>query len=473
MPRRVIHRRHLDILAWGLLIGSLIAPTAMSQEGQPPPDTAAWLRSGPMLGHADIQETTLWLQTWDARRISVRFWPLDEPAASRLSPPVNTTAEGDFIAKIPLDGLRFGTQYHYEVYLDGWPVDLPDGARFQTQPMWRWRQPPPEFTFAMGSCAYFNEAAFDRPGRPYGSDSPIFDTIADQRPDFMLWLGDNIYLREADWLHPAGMRYRNAHNRQTPALQRLLAGTHHYALWDDHDYGADNSDRTFRWRRESLDIFRQYWANPPMGTLETPGAFSRFEWGDVEFFLLDNRFHRSPNAWTGPGKEMLGAAQLRWLKESLVSSKATFKIVAVGSQVVNDMLYDTSWQEMWQLFPEEKQSFLDFLVQQRIEGMLFLTGDRHHTELLKLERPGHYPLYDYTSSPLTAGTANAKREADNPLRVPGTFVQHRHNFGLITVSGPADDRRLLLRAMASDGSEFWRHEILRSELTMPTGGDPP
>lgn len=462
-----------SLLAWSLVGAVVSAPVVSAQPGQPSPDAAAWLRSGPMPGHAEIQETVLWLQTWDPRRVSIRFWPEGDAASSRLSEPVTTSAAGDFIAKVPLTGLRFGTEYRYELYLDGWPVPLPEDARFHTQAMWRWRQPAPDFTFALGSCAYLNDPPFDRPGRPYGSGSAIFDTIAEQRPAFMLWLGDNVYTREADWLSPDGLRYRNAFNRQTPSLQRLLNSTHHYAIWDDHDYGPDNSDRTFRWRQESLDIFRDYWANPPMGTLETPGAFSRFEWGDVDFFLLDNRFYRSPNLWDGPGKEMLGAAQLRWLQEALVSSKATFKIVAVGSQVVNDMLYDTSWQEMWQLFAEEKQSFLDFLVEQRVEGVLFLTGDRHHSELLKLERPGSYPLYDYTSSPLTAGTANAKEEADNPLRVPGTFVQHRHNFGMITVSGPADDRRLLLRAMASDGTEFWHHEISRSELTLPSGDTTP
>lgn len=436
-------------------------------DSRPLPETATWLRAGPMNGYAEIQETLLWLQTDASRQVIIRFWPEDDPHASRLSRPLTTSSEDDFIAKVLLDGLRFGAEYHYELYLDGHPIALPDGAHFHTQPMWRWRQPPPDFTFAFGSCAYFNEAAFDRPGRPYGSSSPIFDTAAELDVDFMVWLGDNTYYREADWLSEDGMRYRFAHDRATPILQKFLANTHHYATWDDHDYGPDNSDRSFRLRQAALEIFHDYWANPPMGTAETPGVFSRFEWGDVEFFLLDNRFHRSPSRWTGPGKQMLGPEQLRWLKEALVSSKAHFKIVVGGSQFVNEMFYDASWQEMWEMFPEEKASFFDFLLRERIEGLVFLSGDRHHTELLKLERDDAYPLYDYTSSPLTAGTSNAKKEADNPLRVPGTWVQRRHNFGTITVTGPPEDRRLVLKALASDGEEFWRHEIRRSELTFP------
>lgn len=447
------------VLGLGLSAGVIFA-----QPGQPSPDPSAWLRSGPMFGYAEIQETVLWLQTRDPRRVSVRFWPVEAPEASRLSAPFTTSREDDFIAKIPLTGLHFGTEYAYEVYLDGWPIPLPEGAGFHTQPMWRWRQSPPEFTFALGSCAYLNDAPFDRPGRPYGSGSDIFDRIADRDVEFMIWLGDNFYLREADWLSAEGMRYRYAQNRATPSLRRLLASTHHYALWDDHDVGPNNADRTFRHRSDALDIFADYWANPPLGTLETPGAFSRFEWGDVDFFLLDNRFHRSPNTWQGDDKQMLGEAQLRWLQESLVSSDATFKVIAGGGQFVNTLLHDPSRQEMWELFPEEKQSFLEFLEQQRIEGVLFLSGDRHFSELLKLERPGAYPLYDYTSSPLTAGTSKGTRDVENPLRVPGTWVRHRHNFGLITVSGPADDRRLTLVAVDTDGKELWRHEIHQNEL---------
>ena len=444
---------------------------------QPEPAAREWLRSGPMPGMADIQGTVLWLQTRDPRSVVVHYWPEGEPEAARLGPSVETGPAGDHIAKITLSGLRFGTVYRYELYLDGHRVASPDPDepwRFHTQAMWRWRTDPPSFTFAIGSCAYVNDPPFDRPGKPYGSEFEIFDQVAAQRPAFMLWLGDNIYLKDADWLSEQGIRHRYAQNRELPELQRLLAATHHLAIWDDHDYGSDNSDRTFPLRDASLEIFRDYWANPSMGTRELPGAFGRFEWHDVEFFLLDDRFHRTPNAWpAGPDKVMYGAAQMRWLKESLLSSQATFKIVAGGNQFLNPMLYDPSWQELWEMFPDEKQDFLEFLTNSQVEGVLFLSGDRHHSELLELEREGLYPLYEYTSSSLTAGTAYPKKETDNPIRVPGTWVTYQHNFGLITVEGPKDDRVLLLRALGPDGIELWSHRISRRELAVDKGQEAP
>ncbi len=426
------------------------------------------LRSGPMLGYSEIQETVVWLQTWRPARAQLRFWPDGEPAAARLSEEVSTHADGDHIARFVLGDLRFGTRYGYELYLDGERVSPVEGeTSFRTQPMWRWRTDPPEIRAVIGSCAYVNDPPFDRPGHPYGSEPFIFETLADQKADFMLWLGDNVYQREADWLSDAGMRNRYAHTRSLPEMQRFLASTHQYALWDDHDFGPDNSDRTFRLREESLRIFRDYWGNPSHGTLETPGTFTRFEWGDVEFFLLDNRFYRSPNHQpAGPEKVMFGPEQMAWLREALVSSKATFKIVASGNQMLNDMLYDPSWQEMWELFPHEKRAFFEFLADSEVEGVVLLSGDRHHTELLRLERPGQYPLYEFTSSPLTAGVANAEREVDNPLRVPGTFVRGKHNFGALEITGPAGRRVLTLRTLGTKGEELWSHSIEQAELSL-------
>jgi alkaline phosphatase D len=378
---------------------------------------------------------------------------------------METDSARDLIARFTLTSLEFGSRYDYEVYIDGQRVALPFTATFQTQPMWRYRADPPAFRLAIGSCAYINDAAYDRPGNPYGQGFEIFRAIAEQKPDFMIWLGDNYYYREADWLSESAMRYRYAQNRELAELQPLLATVHNYAIWDDHDFGPNDSDRTFRLREASLRVFKDYWANSTYGTEETPGVFGRFEWGDVEFFLLDDRYHRSPNQMpVGPDKVMFGEAQMRWLKESLRSSRATFKIVAGGNQMLNPIVL----YEAFGRFPDEQKQFLDFLRTSRINGVLFISGDRHHTELIKRIEPGLYPLYDFTSSPLTAGGGRIEEEANNPARVAGTWVTGGvRNFGLIEVSGTAKDRRLVMKTLDRTGKELWRHEIKASELQFP------
>ena len=60
----------------------------------------------------------------------------------------------------------------------------------------------------------------------------------------MLWLGDNIYTREVDFYSLSGYQKRYTHTRNIKEMQPLLSNTHHYAIWDDHDYGPNNTDRS-------------------------------------------------------------------------------------------------------------------------------------------------------------------------------------------------------------------------------------
>ena len=433
------------------------------------PNPSAWLRSGPMLGHSEITETEVWLQTNKPCRVEARFWKQGQPASARLSDTVRTTEEGDFIARFKLTRLEFGTRYDYEIYLDGLRVPFAYNTSFQTQKMWRWRtketEEVPAFRIAVGSCAYINDKDYDRPGTPYGGNYEIFQTIAKQKPDAMLWLGDNIYYREADWLSETAMRYRYAHSRSLPEMQELLASTHHYAIWDDHDFGPNDSDRSYRITETSLRIFKDYWANASYGTPDTPGVFGRFEWNDVEFFLLDDRYYRSPNNTPlNPKKQMFGEKQMQWLKDALVSSNAPFKIVAGGNQMMNPL---TPF-EAFGSYPEEQKSLIDFIREARVSGVMFLSGDRHFSELIKRVEPNLYPLYDFTSSALTSGPATpTKEEQTNPARVPGTLVTGVRNFGIIEASGTQKNRKLTLKTIDSTGKEWWKHEISASELTFP------
>jgi alkaline phosphatase D len=278
-------------------------------------------------------------------------------------------------------------------------------------------------------------------------------------------MGDNVYYREPDWLNESGMRYRFAQNRELPELQQLFATTHNYAIWDDHDYGPNDSDRTYRLRDVSLRVFKDYWANATYGTTEIPGVFGRFEWNDVEFFLLDDRYYRSPNEMPNLSeKVMFGDAQMRWLTESLRSSNAAFKIVVGGNQMLNQL----SPVESFKQFPAEQRRLLDFIREARVEGVVFLSGDRHYTELIRLKDVGTYPLYDFTSSPLTAGNSNPYPvEENNPNRVPGTLVKGIKSFGMIEVTGTAKERKLIMRALDMQGKELWKHEIQASELKFP------
>ena len=131
----------------------------------------------------------------------------------------------------------------------------------------------------------------------------------------MLWLGDNVYLQQPDFYDPASMAARYRRQRAFAPLQPLLTATAHLAIWDDHDYGPNDADASYVLKGETLGLFQRYWPNPSFGLPDVPGTFGMARYGDVLFFLLDDRYYRSPDAWPdGPDKTMFGARQLEWLK---------------------------------------------------------------------------------------------------------------------------------------------------------------
>ncbi len=290
--------------------------------------------------------------------------------------------------------------------------------------------------------------------------------MAAAKPDLTLWLGDNVYYREADYDSPASMAARWRHDRKVPELQGLLAIGNHAAIWDDHDYGPNDANSSFVLKEHALELFKRYWANPSHGLPGVPGIFTSFRHGDAEFFLLDNRWYRDADKLTDDKKTMFGERQLRWLKNALVNSTATFKFIVAGSQ----MLDRSSPFEGWRHFSAERENFLDWLGRQRVNGVFFLSGDRHRTELLRWERPGLYPLYELTCSPLTAGSYDLAKVPTDPGLVEGTRVGEQ-NFCSLDITGPGSNRVLTVRSFAADGHELWRRSIPAAELTGPAPGD--
>ena len=190
----------------------------------PHPAGAATLAGGPMAGPATAERVGVWLMTDAPAQVQLEYWPHGQPDAAQRSAPVATHAERGHTARIELDGLQAATRYAYRVLVDGTAVELGDAPAFTTAPA----DPhaPRELLIATGSCSYVPDPPFEVTQDAFGAGFEIFETLAAQRPDVMLWLGDNIYYRDSD-LEPADeaaarMHQRWAATRSFAALQRLL-----------------------------------------------------------------------------------------------------------------------------------------------------------------------------------------------------------------------------------------------------------
>ncbi len=434
-------RCFFPVLAFSLLLASqLLAQKSL-------------LQSGPMLGYSDMFESMLWVQTNAPAKVQFAYWPKSDPALRYLTDEKFTEKYEGYTAHLIADRVQPGEVYEYELLINDQVVKLGYPTTFQTQTLWQWRTEPPSFKLATGSCAYVNEPAYDRPGKPYGDEYQIFTAIHEKKPDIMLWLGDNVYLREPDWYTRTGFLHRYTHTRSLPEMQPLLASTHHYAIWDDHDYAIDNGDASFVHKELSQEIFRLFWGNPTYGLPGQGGITTQFRWADIDFFLLDDRYFRTSNNLKTGECTVLGEAQLDWLINALATSDATFKIVAIGGQVLTSYVGNETYMT---LCARERAQLLERINGEGLKNIVFLSGDRHHTEFSKMiDRNGH-TLYDLTTSPLTSGVHHTTEA--NEFRVEGTLVTAR-NFAMLEFDGPRKQRTITIRIFDSSGKEFWSRKI--------------
>lgn len=417
------------------------------------------LLSGPMVGAAQMREVVLWAQTTLPATVQFVYWDSLAPGRRYTTEVVRTKSASAHVAKVVADSVRPGRTYGYELKINSVVVARPYPLRFATPALWQWRTDPPTVRIAVASCFYVNEPEFDRPGAPYGGEYDILNAVHQARPDLMLWLGDNTYLREADFDTRTGIFHRYTHSRSLPELQPLLASTSHYATWDDHDYGPNDSDRSYGGRFLTRQAFELFWGNPPLGADGGGGVTSTFGWSDVDVFMLDNRWYRDAQNRVTGGQSYLGRPQIEWMMNALKASRATFKLVVIGGQTVNS----SATLENYATYAVERQFLLDLLATERVPGVVLLTGDKHWTELSRMQRGGTYPLYDLTVSPLTAGPSTGWKSEQNAHRVEGTLVNDR-NFGILEVTGPRTDRVLTITIRDRSGATRWTRTIAASEL---------
>lgn len=437
---------------------------------------------GPVLGPVTFRTAGIWLSFENKNETAqIKYWlqggnKAMAKSASIMDNDQSISQRAPYnIQRYLIADLEPATTYQYEVVvfdarkgLSGKEVPVATGS-FTTQTLFQWRTNAPDFTFLTGSCSYFNQPKYDRPGKPYGQDSSIFESMAKEKADFMLWLGDNWYTRDVDYSSEWGMWYRAMHDRSQPVLQAFWRSMPHLAIWDDHDFGPNDFGKPFQFKNTSRDVFKTMWMNPTTGE-NNEGIYTKYTYSDVDFFMLDDRwwrdFDRLPDSVNGqPNQEkrMFGKQQMDWLKNQLRYSKInpyiSFRIIVAGSQVLNpgspfDKLLD---------FPAEYHELMNFIKDEKIDGVVFLDGDRHHTEIIKVQHPGMYPLYDITCSPLTSNThAFGGKEANNPWRVLG--IDKLQNYGKISVSGTRSNRVLKVEFAGLKGNKLGEWQVGEKEL---------
>jgi alkaline phosphatase D len=201
---------------------------------------------------------------------------------------------------------------------------------------------------------------------------PIFEHLAERRPDVFVWQGDLNYPDTHGPLAQTTSAYAGIWRDflANPLLEPILRETAFAPQRDDHDFGVQDANST---------TSRDYpWGIEPWDALMSGRAYYRFPAGAAELWMLDQRTHKSdPAADDGARKTLLGARQRRWLFESLERSRARFKLICSPCTIfLGGNSRDGNWSND---FEAERDLLLEH-IDRRVNGTtLFLTGDTHLT----------------------------------------------------------------------------------------------
>ncbi|MBX7236572.1 MAG: alkaline phosphatase D family protein [Caldilineales bacterium] len=329
--------------------------------------------------------------------------------------PVTLTAAADFTAQVRANGLASGQRYFYR-----WRwgrLASPTGS-FSTAPLPA-QAAPVRFAFSGDTDGALVE------GQPGINEFQALAAIRADQPDFFVYLGDTVYADS--FLRPSGPAqtladYRALYrlNRSYPALRDLLASVSTVAIWDDHEVINDFAGQTVDPGRYAIgrQAFGEYLPVnqsdlPADGACAGPPLFRLFHWGsEVDVIVLDLRSCRSADASplcldqngiedsaptlpsagrlqlglspippfgcreaiADSSRTLLGAAQKAAFKQALASSSATFKFVI--SEVPIQQYYLGPY-DRWEGYGAERAEILNFIRDQGIAGVIFLSGDAH------------------------------------------------------------------------------------------------
>ena len=300
---------------------------------------------------------------------------------------------------------------------------------------------------------------------------PIFQTILKEKPEIFLMIGDNIY---ADTEDMDVMRAKYATLNADPGFSLLRGTCPVLATWDDHDFGKNDAGADYPKKREAQKIFSDFWGDP----LSSPrrrreGVYDAHIVGPkdrrVQIILLDTRYFRGPlkkgKRRTGgpyhpnpdPAVPMLGEAQWQWLEKQL-RKPADLRVIASSIQFIAE----AAGQETWSNLPAERRRMIDLIAGTKAGGVVFVSGDRHWSDLSVQKEDVPYPLYDLTSSSLNQPHKRGTPTDNRYRAIEKTY--HETNYGMLEIDWDAPEPALRFLITDINGKTRISKEIRIGDL---------
>ena len=463
LPFRSDRRRALSLLGASSVVAGAGIRQVLAARQAPAVLTAEAARPqipyGVMSGDVDADRAVIWSRCDRDARMLVDIATTESMRDARRIVGPAALEDSDYTARIPMRDLAPGQTHFYRVQFqslaDPRILSAPVSGRFRTP-----GNQQRELVFAFSG---------DEAGQGWGINEAwggyrVYAAMRQFEPDFFIHSGDQIYadgplVAEVklddgslwkNMVTPAKSKvaeslaeYRGnfAYNLLDVNKRRFLSEVPMLVQWDDHEtrnnwypdqqIGAQETRYQMRSAAQlSAHGKRALFEYNPMAfdPSDPERVYRAFRMGPLlDVFMLDERSYRGPNTanrQSTPGGDaaFLGHTQLAWLKQALLNSTATWKIIASDmplSLVIADLNPDVtpgtyeSWANGDGNAPRgrelEMASLLSFIKRKDIRNVVWVTADVHyaaatHYQPERAKFSEFKPFWEFVGGPINAGT---------------------------------------------------------------------
>ena len=253
----------------------------------------------------------------------------------------------------------------------------------------------------------------DPDARPF----EVLRRIAEEAPDLFLYFGDTIYSdseTEAPLARTKAEKWAKYKKNRLPATRQVLRKVNTWVGWDDHEVindfdGAELLLDDPQLLADGIQAFNDYWP------VHEDVYYRKVDIGsEIDLIFLDERTYRTQSAdepdspcrdeqgeldlapmmppeirgqlglgptdpaciehVIDPTRSMLGAVQLAWLKQTLLESDATWKLIV--NQVPMTQIFVIPY-DRWDGYIAEREDLLAYIRDNAVDNVVFLTTDIH------------------------------------------------------------------------------------------------
>ena len=257
--------------------------------------------------------------------------------------------------------------------------------------------------------------------------------IQRQKPDMVFLIGDSVYV-DYPFVGSQGteelLAQRHLHARNNTYLFRLERLIPIVAVWDDHDYGCNNQDKTYALAAHSQLLFSKFFSTKYNNIHKKGlGVGSVLDIFNQRFIFMDDRRFRDPQGTTNA--RYWGDQQTEWMLQQVSSAKKPTWLIN-GNQFFGGYLGKESYEGNY------NADFANTIMKlsKLSTPIAFVSGDVHFSELMRIESAIlGYTTYEITSSRLYSSMAMSRNIDKNPRRlVDGRpCVSKNNNFVILDV----------------------------------------